>query len=195
MDTLTAIHQRRSIGRLGPPAPSDDDLRTILEAAVVAPDHDELRPWRMVVLAGDAKVAFGEVLAQAYDARCAAAGAEPVPAKREKELTKLGRAPLVLVVAAVHRPSDKIPFEEQYAAVAAAAQNILLAATALGYGSMWRTGDPAYDPMVKDALGLAPEDAIVGFVYLGSPLPDGRPPSERPPVDLDAVVTTWQPSS
>ena len=193
MDALTAITTRRSIGRLGPPAPSGDDLRRILEAALVAPDHEELRPWKIVVLEGDAKDAFGKVLAAAYEARCAAVGAEPVPAKREKELTKLGRAPLVLVVSAVRRSTEKVPFEEQFASAAAAAQNILLASTALGYGSMWRTGDPAYDPMVKEAVGLSADDAIVGFVYLGSPLPDGRPPAERPPVDLDAVVSTWRP--
>lgn len=193
MDALTAIRQRRSISRLGPPAPSGDDLRCILEAALVAPDHEELRPWKLIVLEGDAKDAFGQVLAAAYDARCAAAGVEPIPAKHDKELTKLGRAPLVLVVAAVRRSTEKVPFEEQFASASAAAQNVLLAATALGFGSMWRTGDPAYDPMVKAALGLAPDDAVVGFLYLGTPLPDGRAPAERTPVDLAEFVTHWQP--
>ena len=194
MDALTAITARRSIGRLGPPAPAGEDLQRIVDAALAAPDHEELRPWRFVLLDGDAKVAFGEVLARAYDGRCAHTGVEPVPAKREKELTKLGRAPLVIVAAAVRRDTGKVPFEEQFASAAAAAQNMLLAATALGYGSMWRTGDPAYDPMVKQALGLQPDDAIVGFLYLGTPLPDGRPPAERAPLDRGDLVTRWQPT-
>ena len=148
------LFARRSTGRLVAPAPAGDDLRTILGAAAAAPDHEQLRPFRFTVLEGGAKDAFGEVLAVAYDARCAAAGADPVPAKREKERTKLGRAPLVLVVSAVRQPSTAVPWEEQLAATAAAAENACLAATALGYGSMWRTGDPSYDPNVKAAVGL-----------------------------------------
>jgi nitroreductase len=109
------------------------------------------------------------VLADAYATRSAAAGVEVVPAKYDKERTKLGRAPVVIVVGAVRRPSEQIPWIEQQLAAAAAAQNILLAAAALGYGSMWRTGDAAYDNDVKDALGLAPEDAITGFLYIGTP--------------------------
>ena len=53
------------------------------------------------------------------------------------------------------------------AAAAAAAQNIMLAANAQGYGAMWKTGAPAYDATVKRALGLAADDDIVGFIYLG----------------------------
>lgn len=192
MDALTAIHQRRSTGRLTEPAPTARHLEQIIEAAVVAPDHEKLRPWRFIVLAGKAKDAFGEVLAVAYDQRCHAAGEPPVPAKRDKELTKLGRAPLVLVVAAIRRDTSKVPFEEQFAAAAAAAENALLAATALGYGSMWRTGDPAYDPNVKSALGLRPDDAIVGFLYLGTPYQEARPVEPRS-ADVAGFVEHWEP--
>jgi nitroreductase len=180
---IDAIFERRSISRLAEPAPSDEELRLLLAAAAAAPDHGELRPWRFVVLRGEAKDRFGEeVFVPAYRARCA----EPSEAALEKERTKLGRAPLVVVVAAVRRPSDSIPWEEQFAAAAAAAQNLLLAATALGYGSMWRTGDQAYDPQVKAALGLREEDAVVGFVYLGT-VPEGKAKPRREP-DLDGVV-------
>jgi nitroreductase len=55
----------------------------------------------------------------------------------------------------------------------------LLAATALGLGSMWRTGDPCYDPIVKTALDLPEEALLIGFVYLGT-VPDGSPATERP---------------
>ncbi len=89
----------------------------------------------------------------AYTERCRAEGAEVVPAKLEKERTKLGRAPMVVIVAALP-VSGSIPTIEQVSATAAATQNLLLAATALGLGSMWRTGDPCYDPIVKTALDL-----------------------------------------
>lgn len=191
MDTLAAIAARRSIGRLGPPAPTADDLAALLRAGAQAPDHGELRPFRFVVLQGPAKDAFGAVLEEAYVLRCRAMDAEPVPAKREKERTKLGRAPLVIVVAAVEQPSEKIPWEEQVAAASAACQNILIAATALGYGSIWRTGDPSYDPHVKRALGFDDDAALVGWLYLGTPLPGSAPPAKEP--TADGLVSTWVP--
>jgi nitroreductase len=140
------------------------------------------------VLRGEAKDRFGEeVFVPAYRARCP----DPTDAALEKERTKLGRAPVVVVVAAVRRPSGTIPWEEQLAAAAAATQNLLLAATALGYGSMWRTGDQAYDPRVKAALGLREEDAVVGFVYLGT-VAEGKDKPPREP-DLDGLVEVWSP--
>jgi nitroreductase len=193
VDALDAIFARRSIGRLQPPAPTDEDLDMILRAASVAPDHNSLRPWKFVILEGEAKAAFGAVLGDAYRTRSAAAGKDIVPAKEEKERTKLGRAPMVVVVCTVNRGEDTIPFIEQYASGAAASQNMLLAATALGYGSMWRTGDPAYDEDVKSALGLTKDDAIVGFLYLGTPHDDGaKAPNEA---DLTDLVTRWSPPS
>lgn len=189
MEALDAIFARRSVGRLTEPAPSDDDLRRILEAAVVAPDHESLRPWRFFVLRGEPKDAFGVILRDAYLARVKAAGGEPTEGQLEKERTKLGRAPLVIVVAAVHQESDTIPFVEQYASAAAAVQNMLIAATALGYGSMWRTGDVAYDPRIKRALGLTEHDAILGYVYLGTPHEGGAKPPNEP--DVGTAACDW----
>ncbi len=190
-EVLDAIQARRSIGRLTEPAPDADELRRILEAAVAAPDHGELKPWKFVVLRGDAKDAFGEVLATSYLARVEAIGASPTDGQLKKERTKLGRAPLVVVVCAINRHSEAIPWVEQLLAAGAAAQNILLAATALGYGSMWRTGPAAYDHKVMHAVGLDDRDAIVGFIYLGTPTPDRELPPHEP--SLDGVVEEWSP--
>ena len=184
VDTLDAIFRRRSIGRLVEPAPSEDDLRLILSAAAAAPDHGALRPFRFVVLRGSGRDAFGHVLEDAYRSRAAV----PDEEKAAKERTKLGRAPVVVVVGAVHEPSTKVPWLEQQAAAAAACQNALLAATALGYGSMWRTGDPAYDSAVLSALGV---DAVVGFLYLGT-VADGQAKAVKAP-SLDGLVTEWHP--
>jgi nitroreductase len=189
---LDLLFRRRSIGRLTAPAPSDAELDQILRAGAAAPDHGELRPFRFFVLRGAAKDAFGAVLAEAYLRRVDAAGAEPIPAKLEKERTKLGRAPLVVVVGAVHQHDEKIPWEDQLGAAFAAAENALLAATALGYGSMWRTGDPAFDPHVKAALGLGEHDAIVAFLYLGTPHEDGWKEPHDP--SLDGLVVEWAPA-
>ena len=189
MDALEAIFARRSIGRLVEPGPAGADLESILQAAAAAPDHGELRPWKLVILEGRAKDDFGQVLADAYLSRCEDLGAEPTEGQLIKERTKLSRAPLVLVVAAVHRHSGKIPWEEQLASASAVAQNALVAATALGYGSMWRTGDPSYDLRVKKALGLGIHDVIVGFLYLGT-IPEGGGKPPRVP-DLDGLVERW----
>lgn len=186
---LDLLFRRRSIGRLTEPAPDDRELETILRAAAAAPDHGELRPFRFIVLRNHAKEAFGGVLAEAYLRRVELVGAQPEPAKLTKERTKLGRAPLVIVVGAVHVPDDKIPWEDQFGAASAAAQNALLAATALGYGSMWRTGDPVFDPHVKSALGFDERDAIVGFLYIGTPHEGGRKPPRDP--SLEGLVWTW----
>jgi nitroreductase len=193
MDVLTALRTRRSVGRLVPPAPDGAELDAILEAGALAPDHGGLRPFRFHVLRRSAMEAFGAVLEAAYLARCRAGGVDPVEAKAAKERTKLGRAPLVVVVSAVRQASEKAPWLEQQQAAAAACQNVLLAATALGYGSMWRTGDPVYDPAVKAALGLRPDDAIAGFLDLGTTPDDAA--LERAPRrgDLTGLVTEWTP--
>ena len=192
MDALDAIASRRSISRLSAPAPGEAELETILRAATCAPDHGTLRPWRFVVLEGEGKDAFGPVLAAATVAEYRDRGVEPEPAKVEKDLHKMDRAPLLIVVACAYQPSAKIPREEQFGAVVAAVQNACLAATALGFGSMWRTGPNATNPHVKAALGLAPEDAIVGFLYLGTI--DDDKAKEPNPGSLDGVVTRWSPS-
>lgn len=189
MDVLTAIKARRSISRLTEPAPSEAELTTILEAAACAPDHGELRPWRFVVLSGNAKEAFGTVLAAATEADCRDQGREAEPAKLAKDRSKLGRAPLVVIFACDYQSSEKIPREEQFAAVAAATQNACLAATALGYGSIWRTGPNARNRHVKTALDLAADDDIVGFLYLGTVDPNKA--KQLNEGALDGVVRYW----
>lgn len=189
MDAVEAILARRSIGRLVEPAPGEEDLRTILRAAAAAPDHGELRPFRFTLIRSTAMDAFGAVLEAAYLARCEEGGVGSVSAKAEKERGKLRRAPLVLVVSAVRRVSGKVPWEEQRDAAAAAAQNALVAATALGYGSMWRSGEITADPRVKATLGLDEGDAVLGFLYLGTTPGDGAKPPRSP--DLDGLVFDW----
>ena len=71
----------------------------------------------------------------------------------------------------------------------AATQNIMLAANAQGYGAMWKTGAPAYDATVKQALGLAPDDDIVGFIYLGKQVGGGI---QTPRPEAAEYVSMWQ---
>ena len=159
----------------------------MLTLAATAPDHGDLRPFRFTILRGAGMEAFGEVLEEAYFRRCTDSGAAPVAAKAQKERTKLGRAPVVVVVSAVRQPSEKIPWVDQRDAAVAAAENLVVAAHAMGYGAMWRTGAPTEDDYVKKALGLASDDAIVGFIYLGTPHETKEPRA----VDVDEYVTEY----
>ena len=106
----------------------------------------------------------------------------------QRERDKAFRSPVIVVVAAKVKREHKIPEIEQIASAAAAAQTIMLAAPALGYGAVWKTGAPAYDPAVKTALGLQAEDNIIGFLYIGTRA-GGSSPIPRP--DAKDFVTTW----
>lgn len=185
---LGLIFSRRSTGRLVEPAPDAQEVVDILRAGVSAPDHDSLKSTRYVVFTGEAKDRFGEFLAQRLTDRLAAKEATPTEGQLNKERTKLDRAPLVIAVGVAYAHETKIPEIEQFASAAASCENMLLAATALGYGSMWRTGEICYDPGVKEALGLASTDQIVGWIYIGS----YRPDSQTQPVEdtpLEEFVT------
>jgi nitroreductase len=184
MDALEALTTRRSAAQLAEPAPDDEALAAMLRAAVRAPDHGRLKPWRFTVLRGAARERLGAVMAEALKRREPDAPAPLV----ERERQKLLRAPLVLVAAASLVEGHKIPVVEQLLAAGAAAQNVMLAAHAMGFGAIWRTGASAYDAHVKEALGLKPTDAIVGFLYLGTAA--AMPPLPNPP-DLSGFVRRW----
>jgi nitroreductase len=165
MQAIDALVTRRSAAALTQPAPDAGALELIFASAVRAPDHGRLRPWRFVVIRGDARARFGELLA-AHLTRTQA-GASPESLQREHD--KALRAPLIIVVAAhVNEAIKKIPPIEQLLAAGVAAGNMMLAAVALGYNAMWKTGGAAYDATLAAALGLEPADAIVGFIYLGT---------------------------
>jgi nitroreductase len=175
MQAIDVLLKRRSAKVLTDPAPDEGALGLLLESAARAPDHGRLRPWRFIVIRGAARARLGELMADQLRRKQPAASAEMLQRERQKAL----RAPLIIVVAAVCSATAKIPAIEQILAAGAAAQNMMLAATALGFGAMWKTGDAAYDDTVKMALGLEAGDAIVGFLYLGTAPADAVPPPAR----------------
>ncbi len=184
MDAIEALTTRVSGEALVEPAPDELELHTILSAALRAPDHGRLRPWRFTVLRGAARQRLGALMAKTLARRHPGATVVQI----EKERSKPLRAPLILVVAAKVAEQSKIPAIEQVLSAAAAAENVMVAAFALGFGCAWKTGEAAYDPEIKAAFSLAPIDAIVGFLYLGS---NGKTPSPPPPVDLGEHVFEW----
>ena len=175
MDALELLATRASNGKLGEPAPDAKAVRAALLAAARAPDHAMLRPWRIRLVRGEARDRLGEVFRDALRSAHPDASEEALEKARRKPL----RAPLLIVVGAQAREHPKAPRVEQVLSAGMAAHAILLSLHAQGYGAMLRTGDAAYDANVKRALGFAPEDAIVGFIYAGTPSAP-YPPIKRP---------------
>ncbi|HVZ07344.1 nitroreductase family protein [Rhodopila sp.] len=185
MDAMSLMLTRESALKLEAPGPSGAELDRMFASAVRAPDHGRLRPWAFVVIPEDRRAAFGDLLADSLRRRDTSVTEPELQREREKAF----RAPVIIVVAAKLKPGTKIPDVEQIASAAAAAQTIMLAAPALGYGAVWKTGAPAYDDFVKTSLGLDPADEIVGFLYIGTRT-GGSSPIPRPQaVDF---VRTWQ---
>jgi nitroreductase len=175
MDLFDAINSRTSAARLTEPVPGRADLTRILQAAVRAPDHGHMSPWRFLIIEKEARERLANAVAEARRARDPLATVEALEAARQK----IRRAPMIILAAcAAQIDHPKIPEIEQVLAVGAAVQNLLLAAHALGYGAVWKTGPAAYDPRVKAALGLQATDHIIAMVHIGTPLTVGpiRPP-------------------
>jgi nitroreductase len=167
MELFEAITTRTSAARLAEPGPTPEHLARILEAAGRAPDHGRLKPWRLTVLDEEGRARFAEASAEARRARLP----EPTPEQLAAEREKIWRSPTVVVVGCrVQKGNAKIPEIEQVLAAGAAVQNMFLAAHALGYGAMWKTGPAAYEPGVKAAVGLEPDDHIVAILHLGTRL-------------------------
>jgi len=184
MSALDALTRRVSGQKMMAPAPDELEVHTMLSAAVRAPDHGRLKPWRFTILKEDRLTQFGELTADDFLQR----NRDATPAQLERERAKPMRAPLIIVVAAKVDCESLIPAIEQVLATAAAAQNIMLAAFAMGYGCAWKTGDAAYSARVKAAFNLTPSDAIVGFLYVGTP--DSELPVPAP-ADPEEHVTQF----
>jgi nitroreductase len=184
MDALDLMLSRESASKLVSPGPSPGDLERIFSSAIRAPDHGRLRPWQFIVIESEQRERFGQVMADCLRRRDPSVS----EAELQRERDKAFRAPTIVVVAAKLKKGHKIPEIEQIASASAAAQTIMLAAPALGYGAVWKTGAAAYDPAVKAALGLTADDDIVGFLYIGTKA-GGPSPIPRP--EAKDFVTTW----
>ena len=149
-----------------------------------APDHAWLHPWRFLTIRGDRREALGQVFEQCLMLR----KPEADEGARLKARNAPLRAPLLVVVIARLSEHPKVPHVEQRLSAGCAAHGILLAAEALGFAGVWRTGDPAFDRNVMDALGLSADEEIVGFLYLGSR--DGRR-KPLPELDPQDFISDW----
>lgn len=179
---LSLLETRRS-GKardLVAPGPDADQLARILSIASRVPDHGKLAPWRFVLI--DDRDSFAELLSRLYAAQ------KPDAGRRELEAMEAfaRQAPVLVALISLHREGS-IPAWEQELSAGAVAQNLLLAAHALGFVGNWLTGAPAFLPGIADELGVA-GGRVAGFFFLGTA---ARPLEERPRPALSDIVLKW----
>lgn len=184
--TLDFLLQRSStpISAIGQPGPNDADIETMIRAATRVPDHGRLTPWRFIIYRNAAREEVGRYLADLAEER-----EGPLPeARREQELKRFARAPIVIGVISSPVAHERIPEWEQFLSAGAAAMNLCIAANALGYATNWITNWYSSDEKGRMLLGLAPHERVAGFVHIGSC--DMKVP-ERPRAELSEIVSEY----
>ncbi|PYE89706.1 nitroreductase family protein [Phyllobacterium leguminum] len=183
---LDFLLQRSStpISAIGAPGPDDADIELMIRAATRVPDHGRLTPWRFIIYRDAAREDVGQYLAALAEER-----EGPLPdARREQELKRFARAPLVIGVISSPVAHERIPEWEQFLSAGAAAMNLCIAANALGYATNWVTNWYSSDEKGRALLGLAPHERVAGFVHIGSC--EMKVP-ERPRADLAQIVSDY----
>ena len=183
MELFEAIHTRQTQGKVKSEPLPRETIEKLLSAAVQAPNHYKVRPWRFVVLTGKGRERLGDAMAASQMDSQPELPQEAFDKTRSLPL----RAPLVIAVGADKPSEEKVIEVENISAASAACQNILLAAHGLGLGAIWRTGKWARDAKVKEFLGFSADQHIVGFIYVG--FPEFTPDHHQRPSFEDR--TTW----
>jgi nitroreductase len=158
-----AIRTRRTHKAYGAEPVPRELLEDLFELARWAPNHNLTNPWRFRVLGAESLAALKR-----------AAGPEAA--------AKLDRAP-TLVVASQVRSDDEVQDEEDLCAVAAAISYLLLAAHSRGLAGYWRTPAVLRSPAGRAAVGIPPNERVLGLVHLGPPRQEKEPPERLPPGD------------
>ncbi len=186
MDLFEAINARRSIKQFTARPIARPEIERLLQAAALAPNHRMTQPWRFYVLGPEARRAYGEVLG----ARKAKKVEDPEAARAviEKVAAAEAAMPAEIAVAMTLDENPEIR-EEDYAATMMAAQNLMLAATAMGLATHIKTGAVMDDPRARAAVGVPEGQRMVALVQLGEPAAVPEPKARR----AAAEVTTWVP--
>lgn len=153
--------------RLAEPGPDAREVEQILAAAAAAPDHGERVPWRFVIVPPQGRGRLAEVFAAALAQRDPSATPEQLAQARAKAY----RAPLLLLAVArlAQHPADEIPDDERLVSAGCAIQNMLLLATALGFGSALTSGKAMRSPGLRALFSLRSDERALCFISIGTP--------------------------
>jgi nitroreductase len=184
LSALEAVLGRQSFPRVTGLAPSREELLPLVEAAATVADHGRLHPWRLIELRGTDRDQLGAAFVEARnslgatalsDADAAALAAKPL------------RAPLLIAVVAVHHENVKVEAWEQDAAAAGVAHMVSLLLDDAGWGVFWRTGPLTRATAVHTVHGLAPNEVLLGWLYVGGK-PDVAPPTRTAHIDPEKFL-------
>ncbi|MBS1672684.1 MAG: nitroreductase family protein [Actinobacteria bacterium] len=167
MSALEAVSRRQSWSKVTPDAPTREELLPLVAAAGRVADHSALQPWRLIELRGEDRVRLGKAISVVRG------DVEPS--------AKPLRASLLIAVVASFRPSEKVPRWEQEAVASGVAHTLSLLLDEAGWGVIWRTGDYTRSPEVAALHGLGPDEALMGWLYVGGK--PSRSPGSRRVVD------------
>ncbi len=156
------------------PAPTPAETDAMLALASRVPDHGKIAPWRFIVFAGEARARAGAIIAEVYAGAHPEADAKRLGAERDRFA-----APLVVGVVSRAAPHVKVPEWEQVLSAGAACMNLIVAANAMGFATVWLTEWYAYDRQVLGGFGLAADEKIAGFIHIGR-APEPREDRVRP---------------
>jgi len=174
VSALEAVLRRISWSKVTEDAPTREELLPLIAAAGRVADHSSLRPWRLIELRGDDRLALGAAIAKANG--------------DDKPSTKPLRAALLIAVVVSYRKSDKVPHWEQEAVASGVAHTLSLLLDEAGWGVIWRTGGYTRSRAVAEAHGLAENEELLGWLYVGGK-PEGKDAGRRKPIDADVLLT------
>ena len=180
MTAIELLLQRQSMSFLTSPAPNNTALEQILAAGMRAPDHASLQPWHFKVITENGLQKLSDLFVASNDDK---------DANLEKIAAKPFRAPMIIVISTNYVESEKVPLQEQLITAGCCAHAMQMAAYALGYGAIWRTGHFANNEKIKQGLNISKKDELVGFLYIGTP---GRTPVLKPSKSVEPKVSYWQ---
>ena len=163
-ETITARRSIKPATLNGKKIP-DQQITQLLSLANWAPTHGYTEPWRFVVYSGDAVQQFCHQHAEMY--RQSTPPATFNAGKYEKQQHNGDKASHLIAVYMQRGNNPNITVLEEICATAAAVENILLGAEALGIAVLWSTGGLVLHPAMKELFGLGPEDSMLGLLYMG----------------------------
>lgn len=185
-DTIALLQTRRSAPALAlsGPGPTPEELDTLLRIAARVPDHGKLAPWRFIVFEGEGRDCAGAVVAEVYAKAHPEADADLLATEKKR----FSLAPLVIGVVSRAGPHPKIPEWEQVLSAGAVCMNLIVAANALGFASVWLSEWHSYDRAVLARLGVGEKEKIAGYIHIGRA---AGPREDRARPDLPAIVTRF----
>jgi nitroreductase len=180
MEALNNILHRVSASDLSEPYPNKNEMDLVYQAALRAPDHAWLRPTSFIEVKDDGLDKLSKIFFNYGKSR-----KEVTDEVINKYKNAPYRAPMIVILVNSVKEHPKVPPIEQKLSTATAAQNIMLALNAMKYAAIWRTGKLAFNEMVQKELGLASNQEILGYLYIGTEVGKKK---KIPSLDIDKFV-------